>query len=219
LRAIPWALLILFMAKVGTYENARQLTPYYAFFFPALLVNAGHAHLVRKRWWQWLGILLMTFTALLLVISRNRPLFPAQTILTRLHAKFPQSKFIARAELSFDVRSSVVEQQNYFAKHLPPDEHVVGFASTLGSSEPGLWFPLGQRRVEWVLPGDTSEQLLARHINYVVVEYNALNFENENIQQWMEKYHGELAGQLNFLLRPGEPQFSIYLVHLRPPQM
>ena len=30
LRLAPWGLLLIFMAKVGTFENARQLAPYYA---------------------------------------------------------------------------------------------------------------------------------------------------------------------------------------------
>jgi hypothetical protein len=218
LRVTPWLLLILFMAKVGTYENARQLTPYYAFFFPLFLAKPGYAHLTRRRWWQWSDILLMTFTVLLLLISRSRPLFPAQTLLAGLHAEYPQSKFIAHAQLSFAVRSSIQEQRNYFAKQLPPSERVVGFATTLGSSEPGLWFPLGQRRVEWVLPDDTLEQLRARNIHYIVVEYNELFRANENIQQWADKYHGELIDQLDCLIRPGEPSYSIYLVRLRPPE-
>ena len=62
LRLLPWLLLLLFMAKVGTYANARQLAPYYVFLFPIFLVCAGHADLVRRHWWQLSGLLVMLLT-------------------------------------------------------------------------------------------------------------------------------------------------------------
>jgi hypothetical protein len=57
----PWALLVLFLAKVGTYENARQFTPYYPFLFPSLLAIRGQTWVTRRIWWQRLGLLMMLF--------------------------------------------------------------------------------------------------------------------------------------------------------------
>ena len=215
LRWLPWFLLLLFMAKVGTYENARQLAPYYPFFFPLLLVGAGHVCLARRAWWQRFGLLIMLSTVMLLVVSRGRPLFPGQTILGWLHEKYPHSRLVSRALLSYTVRSSMFEgQRNYFARKLPPGERVVGFASTIGGSEVGLWLPFGQRRVEWVLAGDTPERLRRLGIHYVVVEDNALQPANETIEQWMSRYHGDLVDQVSFTIQPGRPQRHIYLVRL-----
>ena len=106
-------------------------------------------------------------------------------------------------------------QRNYFARKLPPSESVVGFASALGGSEVGLWLPFGQRRVEWVLAGDTPERLLRLGIHYVVVEDYALQLANETIEQWMSQYRGDLVDQVTFTVQPGRPQRHIFLVHLR----
>ena len=215
LRWLPWFLLLLFMAKVGTYENARQLAPYYPFFFPLLLTGAGHNCLTRRAWWQRFGLLVMLITAILLVVSRYRPLFPARTVLGWLQEKCPHAKLVSRALLSYNVRPSLLEsQRNHFARELPPGERVVGFASTLGGSEVGLWLPFGQRRVEWVLAGDSPEQLRRLGIHYIVVEDNALQAANETIERWMSQYHGDLVDQVSFTMQPGRPQKHIYLVHL-----
>ena len=117
LRLVPWVLLLLFMAKVGTYNNAQQLAPYYVFLFPFFLVCPGHAVLVQRRWWQKLGLLVMLLTAGLLVMARNRPLFPAETILVPLKEKHPDWKFLAKVWDSYARRLSI-EGKEKFSKTL-----------------------------------------------------------------------------------------------------
>ena len=217
LRVIPWALLLIFMAKVGSYENARQLAPYYPFFFAIFLVKPAHTVLARCRWWQRTGLFLMLFTLALLVIARSRPLFPAQTILHCLHAAFPNSHLITRAEFSFNVRSSVVQKQREWVNDKLVGKQLLGYATTIGSAEPGLWFPWGQRRVIRVTPDDSTETLRARGIHFVVVDSLALNFSRETIEQWMEKFDGKLVGQIDFRTQPNLPTTYLYLVELENP--
>ena len=94
LRVAPWLALLVFMAKVGTFENARQLAPYYVFLFPIFLVRPGHSLLVRQRGWQRFGLFIMALTGVMIILLTDRPLFPAQTIFSSLHKKFPKSTIL-----------------------------------------------------------------------------------------------------------------------------
>jgi hypothetical protein len=133
-----------------------------------------------------------------------------------LQEKYPHAKPVSRALLSYTILSSAFEsQRNHIATELPPGERVVGFASMLGMSEVGLWLPFGQRRVEWVLPGDAPERLYELGIHYVVVEDSAPRAPNETIEQWMNRYGGDLVDQVSFTVQPGRPPRHVYLFHLR----
>jgi hypothetical protein len=216
LRIVPWGLLLLFMAKVGTYENARQLSPYYVFFFPLLLVQPGQAQLVRRRWWRRLSVALMLFTALLVMGSRARPLFPAQILMGWLQKEYPGSKLVARAAFSFDCRTSVVDQRReWLAKNIPAAEKTIGYATVIGSAESILWLPFSQRHVERITPADTPETLAALEIHYALVDSSALETQAMTLEQWLEKYRGGLVAQFGYLLQPSMPLQYLYLVRLR----
>ena len=212
MRLLPWACLLVFMAKAGSYQNARHLAPYYVFLFPSLLVARGHDLLVHRIWWQRLGCLMMLISAVLLALSRMHPLFPAETLFSRLHEKYPQSTIIARLSASYSIRLSTQSQRNCFKYDLPPDEILVGYYSTFNcGAEPGLWEPFGRRRVERVLPGDTLEQLHSKRIRYIVVDEQALLDTKQAFDDWLKNYDGELVKQVTLVhsLR------HLYLVRLR----
>ena len=217
LRVMPWLLTFLYMAEICSFANARFLSPYYPLLFPLLLCQPGQAGLVRRWWWRCCGILVMLLAVLLLVVSRDRPLFPALTLIGRLQASHPESKFISRLWLSYAWPKSVERQRNFFTKDLPPDERVIGYATGNGASEPGLWLPFGQRRVERVLADDTPEQLRSRGIHLVLVEDLALDRNQMTIEQWLQHYDASLMDQLAFLENPYRPPGHLYLARLRSP--
>jgi hypothetical protein len=212
IRVTPWILLLVFMAEICTYQNARLVAAYYPLLFPLLLAGPGHARLVRQPWWQWFGLLVMLLAAGMLVVSRMRPLFPAQTILVKLQAKYPHTKIFPELEAAYAAPRAILTAENYFKKDLPPEERVIGYATTNGDSEPGLWLPFGERRVERVLPDDTPEQLRRRGIHYVLVEDLALEADQMTIEQWMQRYDGSLVDQLALPLDRHRPPAHLYLV-------
>jgi hypothetical protein len=172
LRMAPWGLLLLFMAKVGTYQNARQLAPYYVFLFPSLIVAPGHIRLVRQTAWQWLVCATMLVAVMLLILSRAHPLFPAQTLFGWLLEKYPHSKIVACLSVSYSTQLFVQTQMNCFQNDLPSDETNVGYYSTFNCvAEPGLWRPFGHRLIERVLPG-------VRRRNCVCSRYTTLSWTN-----------------------------------------
>jgi hypothetical protein len=216
LRLAPWGLLLLFMAKVGTYQNARQLAPYYVFLFPSLLVAPGHIRLVRLAAWQWLACSVMLAALILLILSRAHPLFPAQTFFGLLLEKYPHSKIVARLSASYSTQLFVQTQMNCFQNDLPPGETNVGYYSTFNCvAEPGLWQPFGHRHVERILPGDAPAQLRLLPIRYVVVDEQALLESKQTIHEWLQTYDAELAKETAFMIQWGHPLRHLYLVRLR----
>ncbi len=215
LRWIPWVLLLAFMAKIGTFENGRQFASYYILFFPSLLASPGQSFLVRQRWWKLLALLLLMSAVGLLVISRDRPLFPAQAVIARLQAKYPNSKFVSNIALTYAETPAFWEEQKYFREVLPAEETKLGYATWMdGQAGSSLWLPYGQRRVYYVLPDDTAEQVRSMGIRYVVVESRILEMTQDTLPQWLERYHAVLVTQRDFIIDPYEPAETFYLVRL-----
>ena len=204
------------MAKIGSHSNARQLAPYYLFFFPALLVAAGQSRLTRQRWWQGLGLGAMVSTAILLIIAREHPLFPAKTIVAVLKKESVAQKFVSKIDKSFyywdSTRTAVA---NPLKEKIPPAERVVGYATIFGYCEPGLWFPLGSRTVERVLPDTTPGELFRKNIHYILIGDEFFSVaKDRNIQGWLNDYHGELIDQMTYYYGPTGPIRTLYLVRL-----
>jgi hypothetical protein len=216
LRLVPWGLLLLFMAKVGTSSSARHLAPYYIFLFPLFLVKTGHAKVVRQRRWQRRGLEIMLFTAIVVAGAGNRPLLPLPALWEILHAKFPQNGLVTDqcsryADSDFVAAAA---RKNFVEKFLPPGETVVGYHPIVCDvDEPALWLPYGRRRVECVSPGDSPGRLRSLGIRYIVVH---LYPQEGSIMDWMEKYHATLVGQYVFP-NPSATTFAppeLYLVRL-----
>ena len=213
----PWVALLAIMTKVGAYENARYLSPYYILFYPVWLAAPGHRRVVRERWWRRLAVLLAGFTVLLVVTVRGMPLFPAQTLFGWLHEKYPHSEAFQHVLVSFSSQNDVKIQREAFRSELPPAEKIIGYYSVICcGSEPGFWQPFGSRRVERILPGDSRAYVRSLGIYYVVVDEQALTATRQTIDDWLREYDGELVAQVVFNMRWGAPQKHLYLARLRP---
>ena len=202
------------MAKVGTFENGRQLAAYYIFLFPLLLSSTGQSALVRKRWWRFAARFVMGLAVLLLVISRDRPLFPAQSAVHWLTAKHPNSSIARNIGLTYGRTPDYERQRLSIREILPPAEKIVGYAVDGGDMECALWLPFGAREVQDVIPSDTLEQLQARGIHCVLVESLFLSRSHDTIEQWLARQHGTVLKQWQFLNDPYEPPVQYYLVRL-----
>jgi hypothetical protein len=216
LRLVPWGLLLLFMAKVGTSSSARHLAPYYAFLFPLFLVKPVHDRVVRQPRWQLRGLTLMAFAAIVVAGAGNRPLLPLPALWKTLHAKFPQNElvtdqFTRYADSDFVAATA---RKNFLEKTLPPAEPVVGYHPIVcDMDEPALWLPFGRRQVECVDPDDSPGRLRELGIRYVVIH---LYPREGGIADWMKKYHATLVGQYSFP-NPAATTFAppeLYVVRL-----
>jgi hypothetical protein len=216
LRWTPFLILAVFMAKVGSHSNARQMAPYYVFFFPALLVAAGQSRLTRQRWWQIIGLGAMLSTAILMIIAREHPLFPAKTIVATLKKASVAQTFVAKIDKSFcywDSTRMVVA--NPLKEKIPPAERVVGYATVFGYCEPGLWLPLGKRTVERILPDTPPEEIFRKNIHFILIGDEFFGVaRDKNIRGWLSEYHGQLIDQMTYYYGPTGPIRTLYLVRL-----
>jgi hypothetical protein len=215
LRLTPWILLLIYMAKVGDVQNARHLAPYYVFLFPSLLIAAGHEKLVRQIWWQRTALLSVSLAGGLLLVNTNRPLFPAMTIASWLHASHPQSKIISVLHAAYAAPYSLQNINERIMKKLPADEPIIGYATSgNGQLEPGLWVPLGSRRIERVLKQDTPAQLNAHGIHYVVIEGQSAP-DCSDVQEWLASYHAGLVADFTFQKKSSSSNLShVYIARL-----
>ena len=88
----PWVSLLAYTMKSGMVTPARLISPYYPLLLPLLLVGARQAEIVRRRWWRamaW-GVVLLALPVL--VLTPGRPLWPAQTVLSKLLAWKPDQR-------------------------------------------------------------------------------------------------------------------------------
>lgn len=216
IRLVPWVLLAIFMAKVGEAQNARHLAAYYVFLFPLLLAAGGQEQLTRNGWWQKAALASMVTAIGLLVININRPLFPATTLLTQLTDRHPQSKSIAVLQAVYATPSSLQNLNRDLQEKLPT-ESPIGFAGIGNTeSEPILWQPWGSRRVEWVLPQDTPEQLHERGIHFVVIE-GYPDWSCRDLETWMIHYHAHLVADIPFQKGGHQERSShVYITRLDP---
>jgi hypothetical protein len=213
LRFAPWGLLLLFMAKVSSMESARLLSPYYPFLLPAALGQAGAAFLVRKRWWQRLGLLSMAVTGLLLVLSPIRPLFPVETLTGALLRQFNHSRILARAQSYYQAPEINGVMRRFFQRVLPPEEPVIGYATTVMGLEPALWQP-NHQRVERVRPDDSAEYLKQKAVRYVVVDSAFLTAANTSIEELMRRFDARPVDQLELSQGWNKPPTPVYLIRV-----
>lgn len=212
----PWVALLAFMAKVGSYENARQLAPYYVFFFPVFLAAAGHERLVRQRWWRRLAGAVMVVTILMVWTARATPLFPAQTVFGWLHERHPKSTALAHALASFSSQNDVKIRRYAFHDQLPREEKVVGYYSAaFCEAEFGFWQPFGIRRVERIAPDDTRDYINSLHIHYIILDDETLRVLGRTRDEWLRENDCELVAQTVFNIRWGVPPVHLYLTRLR----
>jgi len=213
LRLAPWLLLLIFMAKVGTMQGARHLTPYYILLFPLLLCQDGFPALVRRRGWQRAGIGLLGLTVGLVILARERPLFPALTWSNYLARQFPDSKIPPRIQAAFDTRLERERLLNFFNSTIPPGPLTLGYAAFMEASEPCLWLPWGQRTVVRILPEDKPADWRSQGIRYIVLESYYLETRKQSLAGWVSQHQGVLlADYTNYPTAPTSTH--VYLIKL-----
>lgn len=219
LRLTPWLLLLVFMAKDGGVAPARHSAAYYVFLCPSFLAARGQEILTRNAWWQKAVVACMVVAAGLLVVNVDRPLFPAETLLGRLAARHPQSRSLALLQSAYEMPREVEKLKRDLQAQLPANEPVIGFAGVGNlETEPLLWQPWGLRRVEWVLPRDTPQELSARGIHFVVIE-SSPSPQCRNLDQWMTRYHARIIADIPFKKSGHYNSFDhVYVLQLEHPE-
>jgi hypothetical protein len=210
----PWFVLLVFMAKVGVNQTARYLASYYPLLFPSLLRLQGYGVLVRQLWWQKFALGVSVVSILLLISSRQRPLFPAQTLVAALQHKWPNNSSLMSLKNSLSYHDQYSGSFETIVKQIPSTERVIGYAEKFGYNETILRKPFGSRSVLRVLSGDPLPRIRGAGIHYIVVDPTALTKPVITLDEWNKPYGGKIIMQSEIRGAPDARPETIYLIRL-----
>jgi len=216
----PVISLFVYMVKSSLSASARIITPYYCLLIPLLLLGSGHVKLLRLCWWKTCALGVFVLAALIVALNPGRPLWPAQAVLNRLALAYPQSALLARSKLLYDSYAVRWDALAELRQHIPSVEKRVGALSFMSSTslETSLWRPFGSRRICWLRPENTADQISERGIRFVVIGVDSLE-RNANglpfrdwLNGWLQTHHGTIVAQVaarNVATKDPTPWFLI----------
>jgi hypothetical protein len=210
----PWFALLAYGMKSGMVTPQRIIAPYYPLLLPLLLTGAGQSQIVRRCWWRVMVGGVLVLALVVLVLSPDRPLWPAKTILSEALARRPDQRLIARALKVYTVYSERSDALAGVRGLLPSDITVVGFIGTEDDSDISLWRPFGERRVEHFFLTDPPEQI-RQHVQYVAVGGFNLKEHNTTLDAWLQASGAELVATTNATLKITEGLQPWYVVRFK----
>jgi len=211
----PWFALLAYGMKSGMVTPQRLIAPYYPLLLPLLLTGAGQAQIIRRGWWRMMVGGNLILALVVLVLSPDRPLWPAKTILSRASSRHPDHRLAARALKVYTVYSERSDALAGVRALLPPDLKVVGFIGTEDDCDVSLWRPFGKRRVEHFFLADPPEQI-RQHVQCVVLGGFNLKEHNTTLDGWLQSSGAELIATTNVTLKVAEGPQPWYVVWLKP---
>jgi hypothetical protein len=210
-----WVSLAVFCMGTGMVTLARIISPYYALLLPLLLASPAQSEIVRRWWWRAMVGVSLVLAFVVLILSPDRPLWPAQTILTKAAAQHPNQPLLARALKVYTVYAGRSDSLAGVRALLPPDIKAVGFIGTGDDVDISLWRPYGGRRVEIFLLTDPPEEI-RQHVQYVVLGGANLKNYNLTLDAWLQKSGAELVATTNATIRVAEGSQPWYVVKFKP---
>lgn len=207
-----WASLGVFMLQVGSAGPGRYLLPFYPVLAAPLLFGPLPASCFRRPAWRMAAWAAFSSTALLLILTPARPLWPAGTVLRALDASHSARSWLRRME---EVYSAYGTRANGFAPvlaALPAETPVLGLLE-FDEPEAALWRPFGSRRVIQFCHGDTPGELRARGIRYALVrEHTLTSICQVSPEAWLQQTHAEVLQRFEFKLLASQPPHRWLLV-------
>ena len=212
----PWVALVAYTVKSGIVTPDRLIAPYYPLLLPLLLIGRNQSEIVRRLWWRLLAGCSMFLAFIVLVLLPDRPLWPAQTVLTSLTARYPDNHLISRAREVYAVYAKRSDPLADVRALLPPDLKVIGFIGAEDDCDISFWLPLGSRRVEHFLLSDPPERFRQEKVEYVIVGGLNLELREVTLDDWMKRTGAELIASTNGTLKVAEGPKPWYLTRINP---
>jgi len=214
LRWLPLVSLLALLSQSEVYPISRILAPYYALLLPVWLAGPAQLWVVRQRWWRYALTLLFLLAALLLVLSPPRPLFPAARVFSALRARHPDSRLLTRADTIYSLYRQRSDAFAPVLAELPPDLKILGLF-TYDDPEASLWRPFGSRRILHVRPEDTTADLKAEGIDYILIDSLKMKDRFQvTPDEWVRQLHATVLKKIPLTLRASEGSVDWWLVKL-----
>jgi hypothetical protein len=194
---LPFVALLVYMMKSGLSVACRIVSPYYCLLLPFGLLGHGQLWVVSRSWWQWLARLVLLVAAVVVILAPARPLWPASTVLRKLHQMRPNSALLARAERVYSVYSGRRDVLAPVRALIPPQETTIGIVSVRDEPIASIWKPYGQRRLIFLLTKDSVADLKQQGVRYVVLIPEAVqNLFSEDSEAWAAQFNADIVGQV-----------------------
>ena len=214
LRWSPLVSLLALLSQSSVYPLARILTPFYALLLPVWLAGPAQEPVVRRGWWRAAAAAVFLMGGMLVIISPERPLFPATRIFSALVARHPHSALWERTLTVYETYHDRPEAFAPVLARLPPDVKILGLF-TYDDPETSLWLPLGSRRIEHVCPDDTAGDMSRRGIRYVLIPPDKLKqFFQVNPDDWVRRLNATVVWKISLRLRIADGATEWWLVKL-----
>lgn len=178
---MPWLLLLVFMAKISVFQNARYLAPYYPFLLPLFFRQRGYDRLIKKSGWRLGAYFASLLTIFMIIVSRQRPLWPGNFVASLIESRPSGAAFGRRVRNAFAFSDESPRTARWLRQELPASENIVGYAAEIGYSEAAIWHTPTVKNVWRFLPEDKIESLRSRGIRYLLVEPSFRNDERGRI--------------------------------------
>ena len=210
-----WGCLGVFMLQVGAAGPARYLLPFYPLLVVPILAGRAAAGVFQSRLWRGAAWAVFGSTAMLLLVSPPRPLWPAATVLRALGAEHSSHRLVQRAEVVYAVYGMRANGFTPVIAALPADANPLGFLA-FDEPEAGLWRPFGTRRIVHFCHDDSPADLRARGLKYALVsEQTLLTWCHISPADWLAHVQAEVVERFELKLRAGEEPHGWLLVRLR----
>jgi hypothetical protein len=209
--------LFFFFAKSGMETLPRLVSAYYPLLIPALLVSPVSGAIVRHRWWRRATGVVLGLSFAVVILTPARPLWPAQTVLSKVPANESGHSFIKRVKEVYRVYAERPDPLAKARAALPEDCPIIGFAADADDSEVSVWRPYGHRRAEQILPGDSVQEIQARGIQYALVGELYLAVHHQTIQSWLQEHQASLMTSVTATMTIQEGPLSWYVVRFDAP--
>jgi hypothetical protein len=211
----PWIALLGYCMKSGMVTGARLISPYYPLLLPLLIVGAGQSELVRKRSWRGLVWVVLAAAFLVVIFTPARPLWPAETVLSKLAAWKPGSRAISRALGVYTVYRERPDPMPQVRAILPAEITSAGFLGTPDDIDISLWRPFGNRTVKHLLVTDSAQDIRRKGIRYALVSEFCLRQQQIDSSQWRQRVGAELVDNLSVTQKLAEGPQVWELVRFR----
>jgi hypothetical protein len=210
-----WVSLAAYCMKSGMTTTARLISPYYALLLPLLLFGPWQSQIIRRWWWRGLVGVVLLFAFVVLIVVPDRPLWPAKTILSRIHAQHPDQRLVNRALKVYTVYAERWDALAGVRALLPPGIKVVGFLGGEDDCDISLWRPFFERRVEHFKLTDSPAEIKVR-AEYVVVSETSLAAHGMSFDDWLQNSGATRIASTNAMLKINGGVQSWQLVEFKP---
>ncbi len=210
-----WAGVGVFVLRVGISNPARYLLPFYLLLVVPLIVGPVAGKIFQARSWRAASFAIFAVAALLLVLSPQRPLWPAQTGLRALDAEHSSNHLLIRLWNVYSVYGARADCFAPVLAKLPADANPLGFVS-FDEPETSLWRPFGSRRILHVGAGDSAEDVRARGMKYVLVSESFLSQHSRmNPTDWLLRFRSERVAEFKLKIHAGRETETWFLARLQ----